>query len=144
MSAFENESFDGIKTWYAEWSRIPTYVATIAFAAIAFSVTELLNKREATSPVGNVCYLKASWLCLGVSALLASIGIFLIYMSFDLTMRIHLKNDLGAVSMKAPRENTLWIRRFGIGSWCCTLAAMVFLLFGAGFLILFALSKLRA
>lgn len=141
MAAFESGAYDAIKAWHAEWSRVPMYVATISFGAIAFSITNLWQKNSAMTPEG-LGLMKASWICLGLSAGLASAGIFLSYVAFDLGTRIHLESTLRELSMRVPRRNTRWISYWGRSSWICTLSAIVLLLVGSVLLILFTLESI--
>jgi hypothetical protein len=136
MLTFNEKAFQAIKDWYTEWSRIPTYIATISFAAIAFSITNLWQKDPAP-----LTLLKWSWLFLGLSAGLSSCAIFFGYLAFDLGVRLHLTDTLKALSIKAPSRSTKWIRSLGIASGVCSLLAILVLLTGCLFLMLFALQK---
>lgn len=142
MPTFDEQSFQAIKDWYTEWSRIPTYIATISFAAIAFSITNLWQSDSKILPE-SLSLLKWSWICLVLSAGLASAGIFLSYITFDLGVRVHIKDTLQTLSIKYPSLRTRWIGYLGRGSWVCTLLAIVLLLLGSVFLILFALKRLQ-
>jgi hypothetical protein len=140
MPTFNEKSFQAIKDWYTEWSRIPTYIATISFAAIAFSITNLWQK-DTILLTPSIFLLKWSWVFLGLSAGLASSGIFFGYLAFDLGVRIHLKDTLQTLSIKSPTRTTKWIRALGICSGVCSLLAIVLLLIGCLFLMLFALRR---
>lgn len=142
MSAFESGAFDVIKAWHAEWSRIPMYVATLSFGAIAFSITNLWQG-NATSAAANLSFMKASWICLGLSAGLASAGILLSYLAFDFGVRVHLESTLRSLSIRVPRKDTAWIGYFGRASWVCSVAAILLLLAGCSLLVLFALAGVQ-
>jgi hypothetical protein len=142
MPIFSEKEFQAIKDWYTEWSRIPTYIATVSFAAIAFSITNLWQK-DPTQIGQALSLLKWSWLFLGLSAGLSSSAIFFGYLAFDLGVRLHLTDALRSLSIKAPSRGTRWIRSLGIASGLCSLLAILALLTGCLFLMLFALQRAR-
>lgn len=142
MPSYDDKSFQAIKDWYTEWSRIPTYIATVSFAAIAFSITNLWQK-DTSLLTPSLYLLKWSWVFLGLSAGLASVAIFFGYLAFDLGVRIHLKDTLETLSIKSPTQTTRWIRSLGISSGACSLLAIILLLIGCLFLMLFALRQVQ-
>jgi hypothetical protein len=119
MAAFEHNTYDAIRGWHGEWSRVPMYVATVSFGAIAFSITNLWQKNAALAPE-DLTLMKASWICLGLSAGLASAGIFLSYVAFDLGTRIH--------QSRHPMDRLFWQKLLGMhpdsdcpsSVWLCT------------------------
>ena len=142
MPVFSDKEFQNIKEWYTEWNRIPTYIATVSFAAIAFSITSLWQK-DPTQLQQHLTLLKWSWLFLGLSAGLSSSAIFFGYLAFDLGVRLHLTDALRSLFIKAPSHGTKWIRSLGIASGLCGLLAILLLLTGCLFLMLFALQRAR-
>ena len=130
---FTKEELDSIKEWYREWVKLPRYIATIAFGAMAVSLT---SRPAAQGAPGALSAIGCAWVCLGGSALLGCLGVLLSYIAMDLGVRIQLAPILRSFGIRSPYPYTSWIPRLGRWSAVSSVCAVVFLLAGA-FLLLF-------
>jgi hypothetical protein len=125
MTSFSKDEAEAIKDWYNEWGKIPTYLATISFALLAFSFSQLLPASKTSSN-----YLTGAWIVLIASAAFSFISIVTAYAAFDLASRIHLSELIANLGMDVPRPNTPWVRRLGKVSFAAAIVSTLLILAG--------------
>ncbi len=137
MTSFSKDEAEAIKDWYNEWAKIPTYLATVSFALIAFSFSQLLPAAKAGSS-----YLAVAWVVLIVSGGFSFVSIVTAYAAFDLASRIHLSRLIASLGMDVPRGNTPWVRRLGKISFGSAMVSTLLILAGISFLAAYVLSNI--
>jgi len=125
MTSFSKDEAQAIKDWYNEWAKIPTYLATISFALVAFSFSQLLPAHKANS----LC-LTTAWVVLIAGAAFSFVSIVTAYAAFDLASRIHLSKLIANLGMDVPRRDTPWVRRLGKVSFAASIVATLLILTG--------------
>ncbi|MBI5870007.1 MAG: hypothetical protein HZB44_03475 [Actinobacteria bacterium] len=144
MTEFEEKEFNAVKGWYEEWSRIPKYIVTASLALLAFSLTNFVLKKGGVPTSISFVWLKVSWIFFFISASFASLGMFTAYCSFDIGVRIHLRELITSLHMNTASRDTKWVTRFGRTSWRITVASMIFLLLGSFALAVFTFKAVDA
>lgn len=125
MTAYSKDEAQAIKDWYNEWAKIPNYLATVSFALIAFSFSQLLPPDKTSSS-----YLANAWLVLIGSAALSFLSMVCAYASFDLSSRLHLSELIAKLGLVVPAESTRWIRCLGKVSFYSAIIASILILSG--------------
>ena len=125
MREMNPTEFQAVKEWYKEWVRFPQYSITAALAILAFSLTNFVLKNDGKVIEADTTYVRLSWILLGVSTLLSSIGMFAAYGAFDIGARLHLPELLQSLHMEPPASDTPgsedcpWLRGFLPCLRCC-------------------------